>query len=203
MFAAIFALLTSSLARPAPSVEPLADDVLRRFHDGDATVLAALFKQHAPRAVALMRRKLPSIDAEAAVQEAFVNLLSGPEQRRRFSGGSFAAFLCTLAQRRGIDAWRREQRYTDGSAAAEPVAEDSSVDDRLAARELLEKFWQRSVPPAQKDFFRARFLEQQTQVEAADQLRIKRSTLATWEKRLTERLRRAVVSGEIAFVAQG
>ena len=203
MFAAIFALLSSSLARLAPLAEPLADDVLRRFHDGDATVLAALFKQHAPRAVALMRRKLPSIDAEAAVQEAFVNLLSSAEQRRRFTGGAFAAFLCTLSQRRGIDAWRREQRYTDEGAAAEPVAEESAADERLAARELLEKFWQRSVPPAQKDFFRVRFIEQQTQVEAADRLQIKRSTLATWEKRLAERLRRAVVSGEVAFVAQG
>jgi len=203
MFAAIFALLTSSLARLAPLAEPLPPDLLRRFHDGDATVLAALFKQHAPRAVALMRRKLPSIDAEAAVQEAFVNLLSGAEQRRRFTGGSFAAFLCTLAHRRGIDAWRREQRYVDETAAAEPIDDESRVDDRLAARELLEKFWQRSVPPAQKEYFRARFIEQQTQVEAADQLQIRRSTLATWEKRLTERLRRAVVSGEIAFVAQG
>lgn len=203
MLAAIFALLSSALARAAPVFEPLSPELLRRFHDGDATVLAALFRAHAPRAVALMRHKLPSIDAEAAVQEAFVNLLSSAEQRRRFTGGAFAAFLCTLARCRGIDAWRREQRYVDESAAGEPIAGDSSVDDRLAARELLEKFWQRSVPPAQKDFFQARFIEQQTQVEAADRLHIKRSTLATWEKRLAERLRRAVVSGEIAFVAQG
>jgi len=203
MLAAIYALLSSALARAAPLVEPLSAEQLRRFHDGDAAVLAALFRAHAPRAVALMRRKLPSIDAEAAVQEAFVNLLSGAEQRRRFSGGSFAAFLCTLARCRGIDAWRREQPSAEAEAAGEPVDGDSSVDDRLAARELLEKFWQRSVPPAQKDFFKARFIEQQTQVEAADRLQIKRSTLATWEKRLTERLRRAVVSGEIAFVAQG
>ncbi|MBN2359033.1 MAG: sigma-70 family RNA polymerase sigma factor [Deltaproteobacteria bacterium] len=203
MLSAIFALLSAALARVAPAVEPLSPESLRLFHDGDAAVLAALFRAHAPRAVALMRRKLPGIDAEAAVQEAFVNLLSSAEQRRRFGGGSFAAFLCTLARCRGIDAWRREQRYVDESAAAEPVAGDSGAEDRLAARELLEKFWQRSVPPTQKDFFRARFIEQQTQLEAADRLQIKRSTLATWEKRLAERLRRAVISGEIAFVAQG
>jgi hypothetical protein len=36
----------------------------------------------------------------------------------------------------------------------------------------------------------------------AASLGIKRSTLATWEKGLAERLRRAVLRGEIAYVEQ-
>ncbi|MFH1808532.1 MAG: sigma-70 family RNA polymerase sigma factor [Pseudomonadota bacterium] len=175
---------------------------LAAFHAGDTGVLASLFTQHAARARAVVARRLPLCDADAAVQDAFVALLGSEAQRRRFEGGSFAAYLCTIARYRGIDGWRREQRYTDAEAAPEPVDAHSAVDERLAARELLAKFLERSVPPRQKAFFSARFLEQQTQEEAALSLGIKRSTLATWEKQLTERLRRAVLKGEITYVAQ-
>lgn len=176
--------------------------MLARFHAGDPQVMAALYQQHAPRAVALVRRWLPRIDAEAVVQDAFVTLLGSSEQRNRFKGGCFAAYLCTMVRYRGIDAWRREQRYADVEVLPDRADPVSAADERVAAHELLKKFLQRSVPPKQKAYFLARFVDQRTQVESAALLGMKRSTLATWEKGLAERLRRAVVSGEIACVAQ-
>jgi RNA polymerase sigma factor (sigma-70 family) len=182
--------------------EPTAD-ALERFYAGDQVVMAQLYQRHAPRAVAQLRKYLPRIDTEAVVQEAFVTLMAHTEQRRRFKGGSFAAFLCIMTRYRGIDAWRREQRYVEAESLPEATDANSDVDDRLAAREILHKFLERSVPPKQKAFFQARFIDQRTQIEAAELLQIRRSTLATWEKGLAERLRKAVVSGEVTYVAQG
>jgi len=202
MLWAIFGLFAAHATRGGGGGE-LSGDALDRFHAGDRQVMAELFRTSAPRAVAMLRRSLPRIDAEAVVQEAFVTLLGSEAQRRRFEGGRFSAYLCTMARFRGIDAWRREQRYADSSELPEPADMTSGTEERIAARELLEKFLQRSVPPKQKEYFKVRFIEQKTQVEAAEQLKLKRSTLATWEKLLAERLRKSVVSGEISYVAQG
>lgn len=180
----------------------LDGETLARFHAGDRAVMGALFRSHAAQAVATLHRRLPRIDAEAVVQEAFVTLLGSEAQRRRFTGGRFAAYLCTMARFRGIDAWRKEQRFVDEAAAPEPTDDQSDAEERVAARELLSKFHDRAVPPPQKGYFQLRFIEQKTQVEAAQQLGMQRSTCATWEKRLTERLRRSVVSGEVGYVAQ-
>jgi len=200
MILVIFSVLGAG--RPFVDGEGLDAAALAAFHAGDPEVMARLFAQHAARARAVVARRLPLCDADAAVQDAFVALLGNEAQRRRFEGGSFAAYLCTIARYRGIDSFRRQQRYTDAEAAPEPVDSHSAVDERLAARELLQKFLERSVPPKQKAFFVARFVEQQTQEEAAATLGIKRSTLATWEKQLAERLRRAVLRGEIVYVEQ-
>lgn len=204
MLWAIFSIVGSYLTKNNGEEGEISAAQLEQFYAGDPDILARLFKFHAPAAVASVHNRLPRIDAEAIVQDAFVTLLGSEQQRRRFKGGNFGAYLSTMVRFRGIDAWRREQRYTDSEhATTEPRDTSSNPDARIEAKELLEKFLSRSVPPKQKDYFRLRFIEQRTQQEAASQLQIKRSTLATWEKTLAERLRKSVVSGEIAFVAQG
>jgi DNA-directed RNA polymerase specialized sigma24 family protein len=54
------------------------------------------------------------------------------------------------------------------------------------------RFLAASVPAAQVDFFRRRFLDGQTQVQVAAALGMPRSTLEGWEHRLSEKLRRFI-----------
>jgi RNA polymerase sigma factor (sigma-70 family) len=139
------------------------------------------------------------------VHETFVALIRNEELRRRFTGGSLAAWLGAIARRKSLEHLRRRDHPLranvdpDGNASAADVAgerPDPSPEPRLEARDLLMRFLKVGVPEAQVDFFRRRFLDGQTQVQVAAALGMPRSTLEGWEHRLSEKLRRFIWESE-------
>src|SRR5262249_34594652 len=130
-------------------------------------------------------------EAESVVHEVFVELLRNEELRRRFTGGALGAWLSAIARRKSLEHLRRMGR----PPPREPGPDEPAVEPpepRLEARALLARFLKEGVPEQQAGFFRLRFLDCRTQVEAAAELGIPRSTLEGWEHRLSERLRRFI-----------
>lgn len=172
---------------------------LEVFWRGDASALETIYRAHARRLLGTARGIVGPAEAESVVHETFVELIRNPELRRRFTGGSLAAWLAAIAHRKSLEHLRRRtplrrEGARAGADAGDDAAErpDPSPEPRLEARDLIMRFVQAGVPEAQREFFRRRFLDGQTQVEVAAALGIPRSTLEGWEHRLTEKLRRFI-----------
>lgn len=185
--------------RPATrGPESSPDPELETFWRGDTTALEAIYRAHARRLLGTARAVVGPAEAESVVHETFVELIRNQEMRRRFTGGSIEAWLGAIARRKSLEHLRRRSPLLRSGARAgadaEEVAErpDPSPEPRLEARNLILRFLQASVPEAQREFFRRRFLDGQTQVEVAAALGIPRSTLEGWEHRLAEKLRRFI-----------
>jgi RNA polymerase sigma factor (sigma-70 family) len=181
---------------PAGSREPDLED----FWRGDGAALEAIYRTHARRLLGTARAVVGPAEAESVVHETFVELIRNQDLRRRFTGGSMEAWLGAIARRKSLEQLRRrDRRHADLDPNAEASADDvggaradPSPEPRLEARDLLMRFLAASVPTAQADFFRLRFLDGQTQVQVAAALGMPRSTLEGWEHRLAEKLRRFI-----------
>jgi RNA polymerase sigma-70 factor (ECF subfamily) len=167
---------------------------LEAFWRGDDLALAAIYRRHARALLGAARGMVGPADAESVVHEVFVELLRNQELRRRFTGGSLAAWLGAIARRKGFEHLRRAGRAPAGgdATAAAPEPADPSPEPRLEARDFLLRFLKAGVPAQQAEFFRRRFLDGHTQVQVAAALGIPRSTLEGWEHRLADRLRRFI-----------
>ena len=172
---------------------------LARFHAGHRATLADFYREHFDDVMRAVGGVLSGADQETVVQDVFYRLVSEPELRQGFRGGVLAAWLTTIARRRAIDYVRRRSR----ESTVEPgVAEDlaGSVPEHVEAsatlRELVGRFEREQVPDAWRPVFRARFIEQKSQREAARALGMRRTTLAYQEARLRRRLRRFVLRME-------
>jgi RNA polymerase sigma factor (sigma-70 family) len=184
-----------------PDGSPDSDPELETFWRGDAAALEMLYRAHARRLLGTAGAVVGPAEAESVVHETFVELIRNQELRRRFTGGSMEAWLGAIARRKSLEHLRRRghpprtdvDRSADASTfdiASEHA--DPSPEPRLEARDLLMRFLAASVPAAQVDFFRLRFLDGQTQVQVAAALGMPRSTLEGWEHRLSEKLRRFI-----------
>jgi RNA polymerase sigma factor (sigma-70 family) len=168
-----------------------ADPDLESFWRGDEVTIEAVYRSYARRLFGAARAVVGDAEAESMVHEVFVELIRNPELRARFTGGSLGAWLGSIARLKSLEHLRRTGRSPPREdRAADPSS--SSPEPRLEARDLLLRFCEAHVAPEQAEFFRRRFLDGRTQVEAAAALGIPRSTLEGWEHRLSERLRRFI-----------
>jgi RNA polymerase sigma-70 factor (ECF subfamily) len=138
---------------------------------------------------------LGAADRETVIHELFSKLLTNSDFRRAFSGGSFVAWLTTVARNQAIDYQRRRGREVPLDAEA-PAARVGSWQEAAEARVLIERFRHERLPPDWVGVFERRFLEQMTQHEAARALGIHRTTLAYRELRIRRALRAFLLEEE-------
>jgi RNA polymerase sigma factor (sigma-70 family) len=120
-------------------------------------------------------------DRDAIVQQVFTDLVSSRRLRDSYTGGDLAAWLSAIARHRAIDFARRQRRLTELAASAETTGDDNDplVEFR---RELTE--YARRLDPEKRQLLQLRFIAGMTQVEAAAQLKVPRSTLEDWERQI-------------------
>ena len=188
----------SSLQGPATHfMESDKDGWLSRFHQGDRDTLEACYRDHYSSVERVVGGVLRGADRETVIHEVFYRLLTRPELRKSYSGGSLSAWLHTLARNHAIDHIRRAQRDVplgEEHRASEPTAA-AGLDEELDARRLIGQFRREVLPPGWAPVFEKRFLEQLDQREAARRIGISRTTLAYRELRIRAMLKRFLLSG--------
>jgi RNA polymerase sigma-70 factor, ECF subfamily len=198
----------SSAARPSalPVQKVRREDIVRavdsgdvvlvaRLAAGDEEALAEVWQRHGPLVFGLARRLTGNAStAEDVTQEVFVTLWRQPE---RFDAhrGSLRAYLGVHAQRRAIDAMRRDGRRTEREhrqhrlqAAAETTPGDSAECSELSAvvRNAIKK-----LPVEQREAVELAYFGGLTHREVAttlgipegtakSRLRLAQSKLQTW-----------------------
>jgi RNA polymerase sigma-70 factor (ECF subfamily) len=188
-------VLSRGLRAPSSPALPHAgsrDDAgwLARFHRGDRSVLEDCYREQFGVVERAIEPYLQGADRETAIHEVFARLMSGPELRQSFQGGSLAAWLATVARNHAIDMRRRLARETDALTTAELDAHGAGEwTDAADARLLIERFERELLRPEWLGVFRLRFLQQLPQREAAARLSIRRTTLAYREIRIRRLLR--------------
>jgi RNA polymerase sigma-70 factor, ECF subfamily len=176
--------------RSLGAARPAQDDWVAAFHAGDRRVIEQCYREYFTLVDARVGRVLQGADRETVVHEIFYQLLTSAPMRQSFRGGSFAAWLGTVAGNAGIDHARRkgrEQPIEDHHVDAGALAQDPESD--ALARVMMERFRQ-AVPVEWLPVFECRFVHQLTQQEAAASLGIGRTTLAYRELRIRHLLRR-------------
>jgi RNA polymerase sigma-70 factor (ECF subfamily) len=172
-----------------------ADPWLPAFHAGLRGTLEAVYREHFADVLRVARRYVDGADAETITHEVFYRLLTDDGLRRNFEGGRFTAWLRQVVANAALDHLRRG-RFEDGqsrppraAAHAAPQAAQASCADEVEAKVLIERFRRERLPPQWAGVFDARFLRQLAQREAADELGMRRSTLAYQEERIRALLR--------------
>ena len=180
-------------ARPAPAADtPWLD----RFHAGEREVLDECYRNHFRVVETAVGHDLRGADKETVIHDVFLQLLARPELRRGFTGGSFAAWLATIARHQAIDFWRRYRRehsleqLASRNAPGEPVQPVEPLERTVEARLLIDRFRREVLPPKWARVFEARFVSGLDQRSAAAQVGISRTTLAYQEIQLRRLLRR-------------
>jgi len=166
---------------------------LAKFHAGDRAVLEACYREHYDSVFGAVGRILHGADQETVCHEVFFRLVSEPDFRAKFSGGSLKAWLSTVGRNRAIDHLRRRRRE-EGVEADELERQGESVDgerfvERAEARRLVEEFRRKHLPAKWSAVFEARFMKQLSQRDAADELGMSRTTLAYQELRIRSLLK--------------
>ena len=171
---------------------------LQRFHAGERDALDSCYREHfSTVARAVSATTSDAIDRESLIHDVFARLFADEGARRGFGGGSFAAWISTVAKNRARDALRRQKREQvvepeeivrlTGHGGRDPVMEGE-------ARDLLATFQRDVLPEKWAGVFVARFVEQRDQRDAAQRLGLARTTLLYREhrvRRLLERFLRA------------
>ncbi len=176
-------------ARPAPAPEtPWLD----RFHAGERDALDECYRNHFRVVETAVGQVLRGADKETVIHDVFLQLLARAELRRGFTGGSFAAWLATIARHQAIDFWRRyrRERSMDQLVASEPVQPFEPFERTVEARLLVDRFRREALPAKWARVFEARFVAGLDQRSAAAQVGIRRTTLAYQEIQIRRLLRR-------------
>jgi RNA polymerase sigma-70 factor (ECF subfamily) len=169
---------------------------LPRFHAGERDVMEGCYRDHFRVVENAVGQVLRGADQETVIHEVFLQLLSRAELRRGFSGGSFSAWLATVAHHQAIDYWRhhRRERLLDQAAAdsipAEPVQPIERFERTVEARLLVDRFRREALPPKWAAVFEVRFVGGLDQRSAAARIGISRTTLAYQEMQVRRLLRR-------------
>lgn len=150
------------------------------YHDHFATVAAAV------------GRVVVGADKETVIHEVFFKLLSSPEHRRRFQGGSFSAWIATVAHNQALDHARRTRREVPVDGLIEHIASADEPGEAATARVLVERFRDK-LPENWRPVFDLCFLRQLPQRDAAAALGMSRTTLAYQHHQIRARLRRFLV----------
>jgi len=174
-------------------------DWLRAFHAGERPCLEQCYRDHlrtVDRVVAMIVSA--GADRETLVHEVFFRLLNEESLRRKFRGGSFAAWLRVVARNQAIDFARRrrlEVRIPDEAVVAGDPAVDPGLEQKIDVRLTLHRFCTQVLPVKWHRVFAARFLEQLDQPAAARSLGMRRTTLAYQEYRIRKLLKRFILRG--------
>jgi RNA polymerase sigma factor (sigma-70 family) len=176
-----------------PVPRPPGEDFGTRFLRGDRDVLEQIYRD----AFDTVRRAAGRVlrepaDRDGVVQQVFTEVVSSRALRATFRGGDLAAWLAAIARHKAIDFARREQRLTDLSVVPEPSVAPDPIDE---FRQDLERFASR-LPADRRRVLELRFVAGMTQVEAAAELGMPRSTLEDWEKQIKRALEEYLLSGE-------
>jgi RNA polymerase sigma-70 factor (ECF subfamily) len=180
----------------AAADEAALDPWLEAFHRGERGALEACYREHFDTVDGAAGAILRGADRETVVHEVFSRLIARAELRRAFRGGSFAAWLATVARNHAIDYRRRLARETSLSDDARGGAESASWEEAAQARLLVERFRRESLPAEWAPVFELCFVQQMSQREAAQALGISRTTLAYREMRIRRELRRFVLEAD-------
>ncbi len=198
MSSSLVACAARRAVRPWPLTmaarEPPTDDArwLARFHAGDPEVLGEIYRDYLPlisSAVHLLR----GADKETVIHDVFVDLLGHEELRRSFTGGSFGAWVTTIARHQAIDFWRRYRRehsLDQLGPGGEPVQPVEPFERSVEAHLLVERFLREVLPAKLVAVFEARFVAGLDQRSAAAKVGIKRTTLVYQEFQIRRLLRR-------------
>jgi RNA polymerase sigma factor (sigma-70 family) len=172
---------------------PPSDDFPARFLRGDRDVLEQIYREsfEAVRRAAGRVLREPA-DRDGVVQQVFTEVVSSRTLRATFRGGDLSSWLSAIARHKAIDFARRERRLTDLSVIPEPSVTAGPLDD---FRHELERFASR-LPEDRRRVLQLRFVAGMTQVEAAAELGMPRSTLEDWERQIKRALEEYLLSGE-------
>jgi RNA polymerase sigma-70 factor (ECF subfamily) len=174
---------------------------LGEFHAGSHGVMTQLYVDQFATVDRAVGRVLRGADKETVVHEVFCRLLSDPNLRASFQGGSIRAWLSTVGRNLALDYRRRRQRE-QLCGTAEDVHDDVedgvNLESQLEARELIGRFRDERLPEKWRAVFDARFVRQLQQSEAARALGIHRTTLLYQEFRIRQLLRRFFLGREVA-----
>ena len=154
--------------------------------------MARLYRDHfATVAAAVGRVVAGAADQETVIHEVFFKLLSSEDERRRFHGGSFGAWIGTVARNHAIDHVRRLHRELTMPAEQVGAHMGATVgpDGAATARVLVERF-RDELPPQWRSVFDLCFLDQMSQRDAAATLGMARTTLAYQHLRIRGRLQK-------------
>jgi RNA polymerase sigma factor (sigma-70 family) len=162
------------------------------FHRGERAALEAVYRAHFDDVSRAVARLLRGVDHENVVHEVFAKLVEDRATRERFTGGSMAAWLVTIARNRAFDLLARQGREVPADEAFDHVG--PSFEAQLAARDLLKRF-RATIEPKWQPVFDACFLERLDQRSAAQKLGMARTTLAYQWWRIKRLLERFVVEG--------
>jgi RNA polymerase sigma-70 factor, ECF subfamily len=165
-------------------------DWLERFHAGERNTLELVYRRHFHTVEGAVGGVLAGADRETAIHEVFLRLLNEATFRQSFRGGDLGAWLSVVGRNHAIDCARRRNRE---APAGIDVGSWRSSGDELArsaeARLLIERFTREVLPQQWRLVFEARFLRHLSQNEAAEELGMRRSTLAYQELRVRQLLR--------------
>jgi RNA polymerase sigma-70 factor (ECF subfamily) len=164
------------------------------FHEGGRAVMSELYRDYFAAVEAAVGHVLSGADQETVIHEVFFKLISSSEQRRRFRGGSFGAWIRTVARNQAIDHARRlgRERTMPSDKVERYMAASTGVDEDASARVLIERF-RAELPDGWRAVFDLCFLAQLPQRDAAERLGIARTTLAYQYHRVRRRLRQFLV----------
>lgn len=175
------------------------EDWLERFHQGDRDVIEECYRDHFETVDRSVGAVLSGADRETVVHEVFFRVMTAPQVRLGFRGGSFAGWIATVARNQAIDHVRRSRREEavapDVAVRLADSAAGSPADDSFDARRLIAQFRRECLPPEWDGVFVARFIDQLSQREAAARLKMRRTTLAYQELRIRQLLRRFIARG--------
>ena len=163
-----------------------------RFHAGDRDFIGLVYRETYDTVDATVGRVLRGADRDTVVHDLYFRLLSKPELRQNFSGGSMRSWLATLAHNLAVDFWRHHRRETHlEDQDAPPLVDPMSrrMEERAELNLFVERFRRDGLPEDLWPLFQARFVERLDQREAARRLGVPRTTLAYRELRVKRFLR--------------
>lgn len=165
----------------------LEDESARlRFQAGDRELFGELYRETYETVDAAVGRVLRGADRETVVHDLYLRLMTKPELRRSFAGGSLGAWLGTLAHNLAVDFWRRNRKETSLAADGPPLVDPlvRRVEEQAELKLFLDRFRRDGLPEELWPLFQARFIERLDQREAARRLGMHRTTLAYRELRV-------------------
>jgi RNA polymerase sigma-70 factor (ECF subfamily) len=184
--------------RPSVTLQAAAEDDpawLPAFHRGDLRIIERCYCEHFAAVERALGGLLEGADRETVIHEVFSRIMGRPEVRRSFHGGSFGAWLTTLARNQAIDYRRRFGREIAASSAAIADGTTESFESAANARMMIERFRRERLPDEWQGVFELRFLQRLSQRDAAAELGLHRTTLVYRELRIRRTLRRFLRGG--------
>ena len=174
---------------------------LERFWAGEREAIAECYFEHFEAVQACVARYLSGAEREVIVQDVFLKIISSEKVRRSFKEGSLRAWLLRVARTRAIDHLRARSRQVPVEPAEADRLSEQAVDsweDRVLAKQIVERFIEEVLPAKWRPVFEARFLERRSQRRAAAELGMLRTTLAYREKRIRGILRKFLEEVDLA-----